>query len=1110
MITTRLAEMNILYLYLFLFFDLTLALQLRKRWEYANFDPEDVSDYDTEYNWVLQKYKSGNIFGVIAGTPPHYVVMAQAYDKTTGQPIEYGTSNAKFPTSKGYVYSFELVPKGDGIATRVGGYKQVGSTWTAKDAPIKLNNWSPKALVTKFGTISDANFKPDTEYHLRGLANATCTYITQQNGQYCADLATACKITLTQLYSYNPTLGSSCQGLIAGQRVCCTTGGLAPPQNSNGTCATYTVIQNDSCNSIGANYGLTNAQIESFNTQTWGWLGCADLQLKANICLSKGTPPIPVPNPLSTCGMTAPGKLYNSTCPLNACCSQFGFCGVTSEFCATTKSATNNPGTVGCQSNCQMDYKTTSGPPSEFIKIGYWEEFQWQRPCMNLDAVGLQNMIDSNNFTEIHYSFGVIDDYEVSITNMTTFYEFLNVTGVKKVVTFGGWAFSTDSDTIHIFGQAVQQETFVASAVSFINKYNLDGIEIDWEYPGATDLYGWAGSTPTEYPDDGTNYLSMLEKMRAALPSGKSLSICAPSSFWYLQNFPIKDMSQHLDYVMMMTYDLHGQWDYNINSTGPYLLSHVNQTETIEALTMVTKAGVPSNKIVMGVGSYARSFRQADPSCYGPTCKFTGPTSGATPGNCTNTPGYIGFGELQQIVDSGVVRKMYYDEASGSDILLYNTADWAAYTNITTTLPKRYTLAQGMNLLGTGEWAVDLRGDVDNDENDEITIMDMSYSVTFKACPTSVDNFVDAQSLALECGYQVVAAALTSQAQTALDKYNQLMTGPDCSSLTCDYDEEDDYCQQQCADTDPDFTTLYKLYAGAAEAAAYRNIDAYFATGDLQSDGSWSTPWNRYTSCPGVACDGTDSFSINTGDLLKDLKARLKTSYAFDNSGTYVFPYSFDHPKDKYTLTYNGFPALNTTVSFPDPELFIGSGTVDSVKNSIRLLNSLLSDSSTSDADFKTSVIGSTYIIIPFMQTIDSMVQIVKVGNEVLKAQQEEAEDIFKSILEIIGLVAISFIPDIGPELSAAIAIGLDVAEGDSNAGDYIMAAAGAFGKIGELIDDSAESFEAAASKVDDILAEDPHTFDYLDDYEPYSNYKTATEDADESDPVDEISSCSA
>jgi hypothetical protein len=509
---------------------------------------------------------------------------------------------------------------------------------------------------------------------------------------------------------------------------------------------------------------------------------------------------------------------------------------------------------------------------------------------------------------------------------------------------------------------------------------------------------------------------------------------------------------------------------------------------------MITKAGVPSNKIVMGVGSYARSFQQTNPSCYTPECTFTGPTSGATKGECTNTAGYIGFGELQQIVDNGTVRKMYYDDVSGSDILLYNTADWAAYTNITTTLLKRYTLAQDMNLLGTGEWAVDLRGDVNN-EDDGVVLWSGSISFDIWPCPTTINSFTDAQSIAAQCGYQAAAAALAVSAQKALNDYNSIMAGPDCSSA-CTYDEEDDYCQQQCAETNPNFEQLYKLYAGAAEAAAYRNIDAYFSSATYQSDGTWSTPWNRYTTCSGVACGDGGSVTITDQDaLLKDLAKYTGNSYIF-NTGSYVFPIEFEHPNDKNCYTYTNFPALNTTASFPDPETFLGSGTTDAVKNSIRLLNNVLNSNTSTDSDFQTAVKGATYIIIPFMQSVDSMGQIINVGNQVLQAQQEEAQNIFLSILEIIGLIAISFIPDIGPALSAAIGIGISAAEGDTNPLDYFIDAVGGISDIGKLVDDTAKTFEAAASKVDNLLSENPKTFDILKDYKPFNEFEDVVEDA--------------
>ena len=41
--------------------------------------------------------------------------------------------------------------------------------------------------------------------------------------------------------------------------------------------------------------------------------------------------------------------------------------------------------------------------------------------------------------------------------------------------------------------------------------------------------------------------------------SGKSISIAAPSSYWYLKGFPIAEMSLIVDYIVYMTYDLHGQ-----------------------------------------------------------------------------------------------------------------------------------------------------------------------------------------------------------------------------------------------------------------------------------------------------------------------------------------------------------------------------------------------------------------------------------------------------------------------------------------------------------------------------------------------------------------------
>lgn len=82
--------------------------------------------------------------------------------------------------------------------------------------------------------------------------------------------------------------------------------------------------------------------------------------------------------------------------------------------------------------------------------------------------------------------------------------------------------------------------------VDTVNQYNLDRVDFDWEYPGATDIPG----IPLGSPSDGPNYLSFLQEVRALLPAGKTLSIAAPASYWYLRGFPIADMAAILDYIV--------------------------------------------------------------------------------------------------------------------------------------------------------------------------------------------------------------------------------------------------------------------------------------------------------------------------------------------------------------------------------------------------------------------------------------------------------------------------------------------------------------------------------------------------------------------------------
>ncbi|OQE05437.1 hypothetical protein PENVUL_c024G02699 [Penicillium vulpinum] len=138
-----------------------------------------------------------------------------------------------------------------------------------------------------------------------------------------------------------------------------------PVPTKDGFCFKYIIEGYDTCAMIAKAHDITEADIESFNKNTWAWLGCKQLYQGDFICLSAGKPPMPMALPQATCGPQVPGTVRPpkwadlagmNPCASSKCCSFWGDCRDSDQYCqsagyrappagpvATVKPATEGP-----------------------------------------------------------------------------------------------------------------------------------------------------------------------------------------------------------------------------------------------------------------------------------------------------------------------------------------------------------------------------------------------------------------------------------------------------------------------------------------------------------------------------------------------------------------------------------------------------------------------------------------------------------------------------------------------------------------------------------------------------------------------------------------------
>ncbi|KAJ5726245.1 glycoside hydrolase [Penicillium malachiteum] len=410
------------------------------------------------------------------------------------------------------------------------------------------------------------------------------------------------------------------------------------------------------------------------------------------------------------------------------CCSNAGYCGLGPDFCGADVCVSGCDSKAECDPGFGAEWATSSKCPlnvccSDYCGnktvehtscdkststldrvVGYYEAWASRRPC----NVFWPEQIPLGIYTHINFAFAAIDPdtFEVRPDQTEDLDLLKRVTQLKTLdpdlkvmIALGGWTFNDPGPTQSTFSDIARstdnQAKFFSSLISFLSSHNLDGVDLDWEYPAADDRNGRA--------DDYENFPSFIANLKSALSNAggrDELSITLPSSYWYLQHFDIAKLAPHVSFFNVMSYDLHGKWDLGNEWTGAYLSAHTNVTEIDKSLELLWRNNIDSSKVVLGLAFYARAYTLSDPNCVEPGCEFA---SGANKGQCSREVGILLNSEIDEIVADKELESTFY---SGADVQVLHWDDqWLSYDDAKT-LQLKTEYARGLCLGGVMVWAI--------------------------------------------------------------------------------------------------------------------------------------------------------------------------------------------------------------------------------------------------------------------------------------------------------------------------------------------------------------------------------------------------------------------